>query len=339
MIMGTGLFTMILGVYSHDLPWLEPVAGVLWGLVSLTLLGMTAAFALRCLRVPGAFRSTLKDFTVIPLWGAVAMAFLAVGSATLTVLPRLNPELQQAAVRADSVLWTVGTLLGLLTALGFTAALVVGKPGRPLPVWGLPLVPPIVSATTGSGLVPFVPAPDLRLTLIIVTVACFFTSMVLGFVIFAVAFHHHIRVENIPVEASISAWIPLGVVGQSMAAAQSIALQAERFVLPEVISTVHGLANLYGFAMLAVAVPVIGNAVWITLRGFRAGMSFNPGWWALVFPVGTITLGTRLLGHSAGLEWISALSAGLLTLMAVHWLFCAVSMAIAWQHRPRAARG
>jgi tellurite resistance protein TehA-like permease len=333
MIMGSGLLSALLAVFSRDLGWLLPFAAVLWAVVALTLVGMTVAFVVRCLLSHEAFRATFENFAVIPLWGAVSMAMLSIGWATMTIVPLLNPDLRPVAVHVDFVLWALGTLLGLLTAFGFTAAIVVRHPGRPLPVWGLSLVPPIVSATTGSALVPYIPHADLQLTLIIMTVACFFTSIVLGFVIFAVAFHHHIRVENIPVEASMSAWIPLGVVGQSMAAAQSIAAQSERFVLPFAVPTIHTLADLYGYLMLAATVPVIANAKWITLRGFRAGISFNPGWWALVFPVGTVTLGTRLLGQSSGHAWISAVSWVLLCLMSVHWLFCAVSMAIAWAHR------
>ena len=52
---------------------------------------------------------------------------LAVGAATLTVVPSLSPDLAHPAVVTDSVLWATGTGLGLVTALGFSAVLGRGQ--------------------------------------------------------------------------------------------------------------------------------------------------------------------------------------------------------------------
>ena len=115
--------------------------------------------------------------------------------------------------------------------------------GAPTTTWGLPIVPPMVSATTGSALVPHLATREGQLLLVITTVACFFLALVLGLVVFAVAYRHHWRVAPLPLAASTSAWIPLGVVGQSTAAAQAIAVQAQRFVLPEDTGTLVHVAN------------------------------------------------------------------------------------------------
>lgn len=331
MVMGSGLLSTILGLHAGEIrtamgsSWLVPAAVFFWVYAAVALVLLLAGFIRRCLKDHRVFWATLNDFSIMPLWGALAMGFLSVGAATQAVLPLLNPNLLHLAVLIDAALWVIGVSLGLVTAFGFTASIIMRHPGRPLPVWGLPLVPPIVSATTGSALVPFAPTPGFQLTLIVGTVACFFISLVLGFVIFAVALHHHIRIENVPLESAISAWIPLGIVGQSMAASQSMATQAVHFVLPFAIPTIRWIANVYGLVMLAVAVPVIINAVRLTAWGLRNRMPFSPGWWALTFPVGTLTLGTKLLGASLGSPVISGLSIVLLCVLMFNWLFCAVS--------------
>ncbi|GAA1352641.1 TDT family transporter [Falsarthrobacter nasiphocae] len=338
-VMGTGITASLLAEFSEEAGWLQGPSVAFFGLTVLLFVGLSAGFAARCVRRRSALTSTLRDFSQLPYWGAVAMAFLVVGHAAHVVLPLLDPGALGAAVRIDAVLWTVGTVLGLVTAFGFTAAIIMGEPGKPLPTWGLPLVPPMGSATTGSALVPFVPDEGLRLTLVVLTVGCFAVTLVLGFVIFAVALHHHIRVENIPLDLAISSWIPLGVLGQSMSAAQTLAAQAEHFVIPGAVSTLHRLADLYGLAMVPLAFVTIAIAVQITAQGFRHGMRFVPGWWSLTFPVGTLALGSRLLAQSLGSGWLGALSVAALVVLVINWAFCAASSVRAFLSvRRRAAR-
>jgi tellurite resistance protein TehA-like permease len=285
------------------------------------LVGLSGGFAVRSVRSPGTLTASLRA-AQLPLWGMVAMGLLSLGAATATVLPPWVPALSGVAVVVDGALWVAGTLLGLGTAVGFTAVLIRAEASTPTTVWGLAVVPPMVSATVGAGLLPHL-TPSLQVAMLVVTVTCFALSLTLGGVIFALAYHHHWRVAGLPIAASTTSWIPLGVVGQSTAAAQAMAVAAAPLLPAPVAAAVQGLANDYGVLMLSIGVPLAGWAVVMTIRGFRHRMPFVPGWWSLTFPIGTLALGRHLLGAGTGLT--AFLVAGVACWLALvgTWTLCA----------------
>ncbi len=332
-VMGTGILATLLGQRSAEVTGLQIAAVALLCLGWALLLGLSATFAIRTRRDRSVLYASVTS-SAVPMWGAVSMGLLSTGAATLTVAPLLHPALTDAALLVDALLWSVGTLVGLATAFGFAALLIRQSVGQPSAVWGLPVVPPMVSATTAAALVPHLESPLGRITLLAVAAGCFFLSLVLGAVVFGVAYYHHWRVDPIPIAASATAWIPLGIVGQSMAANQALAAQSQEFLSPAGVPAVQSLAHAYGYAMLAVSIPVVGYAVLVTVRGFRARMPFAPGWWALTFPLGTLSLGSHLLARSTGHLLIEVVSdATLVTLMGT-WTLCAVATGInVWSHR------
>lgn len=330
-VMGTGILSTLLGLHADDVPSLRVAASALLVLGWALLAGLSGAFLVRCLRDRTAFTSTLTDSAVLPLWGTVSMGLLAIGSATLTVVPLVAPDLAHTAILVDATLWVSGTAIGVATALGFVAVLVRREVGHPTPVWGLPIVPPMVSATTGAALVPHLTSILGRCTLLVVAVGCFFLAFLLGTLVFAMAYHHHWRVAPLPIGASTAAWIPLGIVGQSTAAAQTIAAQTDAFLLPAAVPAVHTLANAFGYAMLLASVPVISYALRVTVRGFRARMPFTPGWWALTFPLGTLALGAHLLGQSADQSLIEGIGRAAVIALVGTWSLCSIGTLAALQ--------
>ena len=268
----------------------------------------------------------------------VSMGVLAVGSATATVLPSWVPALADVAVVLDGIGWVLGTALGLATAVGFTVLLIRSDAGAPTTVWGLAVVPPMVSATVGAGLVAHLPSPGLQLSLLLVTAACFVLSLTLGAVIFTVAYHHHWRVAGLAVAASTTAWIPLGVVGQSTAAAQAMAGSAGPLLPATLAAALQDVANDYGVLMLGLGVPLAAWAVAMTVRGFRRRMPFVPGWWSLTFPIGTLALGAHLLGVGTGLTGFLVAGVVLVVVLAGTWTLCAVATARAVATRNHGGR-
>lgn len=297
--MGTGILGTLLQTLDGRLPWGHAAAVVPLVLSWTVLVVLTVGFLHRIARDRRAFTATVRDTDKIPMWGTVSMGFLAVGSCTATVVPAWWPTLTATAWSADGLLWAIGTLVGLLAALGFGARLVGRDCGTPTTVWGLAVVGPMVSATTGAALVPHLAGP-FRVWMLIGTIGGFFLSLSLGTVVFAVAYHHHWRIAPVPAAASASAWIPLGMVGQSTAAAQSIATQAKPLLAPLGAAGVQQAANVYGYLMLALGIPLVLWAIVVTARGFLGRMPFSPGWWALTFPIGTLALGAFLLGKGSG---------------------------------------
>ncbi len=317
-VMGTGILATLLQTYAGlgSLPVVAQDAArvvlvLAWGL----LLGLSGAFLVRAQRDRGVLGATLRDNAVLPTWGSVSMGLLAVGAATSTVLPVWVPAWDRVALGLDALLWVLGTALGLVTAVGFTLVLLRRGSGAPVPAWGLPLVPPMVSATTGVVLATHLTG-SVRGAMDVVLLGCFLLALGLGGVVFATAYHHHWRHRSLPLAAAPSTWIPLGIVGQSTAAAQGL---AHLGVVPA------PLADAYGAVVLLVGVPMATYAVVATARGFLRRMPFSPGWWSLTFPIGTLSLGTHAWGVAVGSTALADLGVALCLVLVGTWALCAVA--------------
>ncbi|QJC21485.1 TDT family transporter [Arcanobacterium buesumense] len=327
-VMGTGLLANLLGRYIGDFPWLVYPASALLFIGIVLLIVLTVGYLVRLERTHTSERANVHFVPVVdPAWGTVSMGYLSVGSALLTVGPHIG--LSGIVLPADTVLWSIGTVIGLVTNVAFLAHTMSRHVGTPLPVWGLAVVGPMVSATTGALLLRHFHTPGLQFMMLTLSFLCFILALTHGTIIFILAYAWHNRIEPLPVDASISSWIPLGVVGQSTAAAVAISGSASLFLAPQAQSFATTTAVIYGLVMLVIAVPVIGFAIGQTWRGYRNNMAFSPGWWALTFPIGTLALGGAMLSEVpviagsavatiAGIVgWVS-----LLTLCGT-WTFCA----------------
>lgn len=315
-VMGTAILATLLQTLAGR-PGALAAAGLLavaWAL----LLALAVAFVRRCARDRGALPASVATPVAATQWGMVSMGLLAVGSATTTVIGARVPDGWWWAVGV--VLWVVGTALGFATAVGFAVRLVRRDPGEPTTVWGLAVVPPMVTATTGASLVPH--AGVAGSVVLGVSAAGFAVALCLGSIVFGMAYHHHWRVGPVPVVASASAWIPLGIVGQSVAAAQLLADGSG--------PGPAALAHAYGAVVLLLGLPLAAWATAVTVRGFRARMPFTPGWWAMTFPVGTIALGAHLLAAGTGWQPPRVLADVALVTLVGTWTLCAVAGALSW---------
>ncbi|MFT3714465.1 MAG: TDT family transporter [Gordonia sp. (in: high G+C Gram-positive bacteria)] len=288
------------------------------------MIAFAAGFAARVIASPSVFTASVSGVGAAT-WGMVSMGVLSVGAATATVVPAWTATEAPLAFHIDEVLWTIGTLIGLLSTFGFTLGLIKHRPAEPRPAWGLAIVPPMVSATTGAPFVARIGSTGGAFAFLLLLGACFTVSLTLGVVIFSAAYRHHLRAEPIPVPLSTSAWIPLGVVGQSTAAAQVLAAQAARFTSADAAHSAQTVANVYGYVMLTVAVPLVVFAIALTLRGFAQRMPFSPGWWALTFPIGTLSLGALNLAKGSGVGGYGVASDVAWVVLLCTWTLCATA--------------
>lgn len=286
------------------------------------MIGFTAGFVHRIRHDRAAWSESIHGVGA-SAWGMVSMGLMSVGSATNTVLSAWNPALERTALIADVALWIVGTLLGLRTTFGFTFSLLRHRPEGPRPAWGLAVVPPMVSATTGTAFIPWISSDGAAFALLAMLSGFFVCSLTLAAIIFYAAFHHHRHVDAIPTQLAVSAWIPLGPVGQSTAAAHVISVQTDRFLTPDAVPAAHMFADIYGVVMLTLAIPLVTLAAVLTIRGLRNGMKFSPGWWAMTFPVGTLSLGAYYLGLDSGFGAYSYVSLGIWMFLLFTWSVCA----------------
>lgn len=156
--MGTGIVANAAALLPVHAPALDAFALGVWVLAATLLVGLTLATAVHWLRHTPIARGHHRDPAMAPFYGAPPMAMLTVGAGALVVGKHLIGL--PAAIMVDEILWTLGTLTGLASTilipyLMFTRLQLERK--DTLATWLMPIVPPMVSAATGAGLIAHLP--------------------------------------------------------------------------------------------------------------------------------------------------------------------------------------
>lgn len=312
-VMGTGILAVAATTLPVQAPGQRYLALGAWLLAAVLLLAVVAATLGQWARHPLLARAHLADPVTAHFYGAPPMALLTVGAGTLLVGPELIGH--TAAVAVDWALWTSGTLLGLVVAvlvpyIAFTRHR--NGPAAAFGGWLMPIVPPMVSATTGVLLVPTLSSAGARQALLALCLAMFGFSLLAAAIVITLIWNrlaHH----GVGAAAAVpTLWIVLGPLGQSVTAANGMAARVEgRFGSAAIaLAVVFGIA-VWGFALLWLAL-----ALGLTIRTVRLGLPFTLAWWSFTFPLGTVVTGTSALAFHTGLDvfaWTAALLfAGLL---------------------------
>ena len=328
-VMGTAILATCTEYLAQAAPGLHAAALLVLALAWALLTGIGATFVSHAVRDPQRFRATFTDLAVAPFYGALAMGLLSAGAATLVVAGRHVPT---TATAAAWVLWTAGTLLGVLTALVYPARLIAAGPerrGRPTPVWALPVVPPMVSAAGGAPLAATLP-PAGASAVLVLSAALFALALCLGTVVFALAYGHLALGNALPLQGSPAIWIPLGLAGQSTAAANLLLAEARDVVPAEALPALHVLVVAYSVVALCSGVAAAGVALRVTVGALRRGMTFSLGWWSFTFPVGTMSLGVFAFGATLDAPWLAGVSAVICACLAATVGLCLVRSARFW---------
>ncbi|WJX99616.1 MULTISPECIES: TDT family transporter [unclassified Curtobacterium] len=324
-IMGTGIVAVAAASLPLQFPGLRTAATIVWAIAAVLLVALTIATVLHWVR----YRSTAAKHHLHPVishfYGAPPMAFLTVGAGTILLgkdwigLP--------AAVTIDWVLWSLGTIGGLLTAvlvpyLAFTRH--ENRPDSAFGGWLMPIVPPMVSASTGALLLPYAPAGQGRETLLWSCYGFFGLSLITSLVVITLIWSRLAQHKVGAAGMVPTLWIVLGPVGQSITAVNLLASNA-----PTVVdaSTAHALlvvALVYGFAMLGFALLWTVIALAITIRTAREHLPFSLTWWSFTFPVGTCVTGLNGLALHSGLTVVAVLAVVYYAGLVAAWITVAV---------------
>lgn len=296
MLMGTSILAS--ATYAHGLPAVAwPVLALAW-VVAAVLLG---GFGWRLARRPHELAEDLAP-AALSSWGMLGMGVMALGQATGLIIDH------RWAWWVDFACWVGGTAVGF----GFLALIAINFRRMQPPVFAHGLVPvtPMVSAAAAAGLAEHTVFPAF---MGVVAVICFIVAAGVALPLFAVVYTRTLPGFP-PVGASCTAFIPLGVCGQSTFAAQHISAVHDAW---------HGPALVWGTVMLTLAV-VLGTYAYVTVaRGLRHKIGFHPNWWGLTFPVGTCVMGSHQLTQVTGAAGWEVYSVIALVLLAANWLFAA----------------
>ncbi|MEA9984208.1 TDT family transporter [Subtercola sp. RTI3] len=241
-------------------------------------------------------------------YGAPAMALLTVGAGTILLGRDVLGE--QTAVAVDAVLWTLGTIMGLATAVAvpyltftkFTVAADSAFGG-----WLMPIVPPMVSASTGALLIPYLPDGQARLTMLLACYAMFGLSLVASLIVITLIWSR-LTTHKIGVAAMVpTLWIVLGPLGQSVTAVNLLGGNAHLATTAPLAEALQAFGVIYGVPVLGFAALWAALALAITLRTAREHLPFSLTWWSFTFPVGTCVTGlTGVALHTGSVAFQAA---------------------------------
>lgn len=321
-VMGTGIVATAAATLPVQVPGLRAFATVVWLACAAWLVTLTAGFAVQLIRHRGAARGHALDPVMVQFYGAPPMAALTVGAGALLLGPAVIGT--GAAVAVDAVLWTAGTLTGMASTIAVPYLMFTrGGAGSDAAFggWLMPIVPPMVSAATGALLVPYIPAGQARLTMLLACYAMFGVSLLATLMVLPQIWLRLVRHSVGPAVMVPTLWIVLGPLGQSVTAANQLGAVAH-LALPDPYATAFAAFGIvYGVPVWGFAALWAALAAALTIRAAREHLPFALTWWSFTFPVGTcVTAATGLALHSGSgaFAWVAAASyLGLVTAWAI----------------------
>jgi C4-dicarboxylate transporter/malic acid transport protein len=320
-VMGTGIVASAAALLPVQVPALTSAALAIWILAAALLIAVVAATTVHWLLYQQTARRHHRTLSMAPFYGAPPMAMMTVGAGALLVGKNLIGL--PAAVRVDEILWALGTATGLLCAVAIPVLMfteMTSELGDVLGSWLMPVVPPMVSAAAGAGLIRYLPAGQDRLGLLVACYAMFGVSLFMSLNVIALLWYR-LTSRGVPAVRMVpTLWIVLGPLGQSVTAAGLLAHAAHGAVSGEYASAADAMAVLYGVPVWGFAIAWLFIAAAITLRAVSRGLPFSLTWWSFTFPVGTVVTGTSVLATHTHATFLTDASVGLYALLVFAWV-------------------
>ena len=293
--MGTSIVSRLL--VEMDLKF---ASGVFAAIACAILVALVVGFARY--RHPSFERTTMAE------WSMFFIGILALGAAL-------------SGLTDQGVFRLIGFWIGApVTAI--TWAIQLSRfDGPPKFTWGLPLVGPMISASVAGWL-----ARDYGQFYHVVGTVFFLMSLLTAVPTFIrvywAAWHGKVDLSG---PLSATAWVPLGVIGQSTTAMQ--------ILYPGRVSI------YYGYVALVLAIPL---AIWAMITFYPnvlRWVDYSPAWWSCTFPPGTVSMGGHQVALVNGSHWLDVVALSIPVLLIVHWSLCS-SRFISWvlEGRREAAR-
>ncbi|MFD0277178.1 TDT family transporter [Kitasatospora sp. NPDC127111] len=323
-VMGTAIVGNGAAALPVRPPGLTGFGELMWGLGLVALLVLGAARLVHLTRHRAAARRHLLDTPATAVfYGCPPMALLSVGFGTLVLGSRVIGT--GPAVAVDAALWGAGTLYALTVAAGIPYLMITRHRLSALeanPTWLLPVVAPLVAAATGPALVPHLPAGTPQRAMLYGCWALLGVGLLATLALLPVVLTGLVHSKPPAPALTPALFLVLGPLGQSTTAVHQLA-DAARQVTPRLAPAVLAFAELYGVAVLGVAMLWLVIAAAANLRARRAGMTFAMTWWAYTFPVGTCVTGAAALARHTGFAGFTGLAAGLFVLLVAAWAVAA----------------
>ena len=308
---GAVMATAVLSILAHNEREIWGAAWLDWLAIALLLITTVLALVLapryaRPMMRTGAARSMLGDPDTGSMLATVPAGILLLAAAWGTVGPIAIPA--GAALTIDAVLTVFGATLALWVGMMWATSTGRGSKGI-AGVNGSWLIPPVCTMLVAAAIAPLVvPNAGISAVLLLVGYGFLGAGLTMFIIMMSLLVARLILEPNLPGALAPTMWVPLAPAG-------ILGIAAIRLTEGAVAV---GIADPATVDMAAVLAAMgFGFGLWWALfasldltRMRRAGtLTFQPGWWAFVFPPSAMLLsllGIEELFRDDHLKWLSA---------------------------------
>ena len=324
-IMGTAIIPGAGIALPHQFPGALRVWQVFAVLAFVELVALVVARGIHWYAHSDQARADLLDPTVAPFYACISLAFLATGLICYTVGHTFLPD--SLAIGLSTTLWTIGTLVGLVCAVGLTLLMIIKYDLSIIgqsPAWLLPPTGTMVSAAFALPLLQHLDPGQGKALFVTCLYAMFGLDLIMTIVVLPLVLQRLFVHGPLPIQATPLLFIAIAPFGQGVNALGNLGDQATKAGLPAPFDT--GLQTL----SIVAGVPIMGfTLLWAALCvamivwAFGKGLKFSMAWWATPFSWGTIVTGMSVISHHTGIEalgWFTvAMYVGLCVLFLYTW--------------------
>ncbi|KAJ2785049.1 Plasma membrane sulfite pump involved in sulfite metabolism [Coemansia javaensis] len=336
--MGTGMVCVVLEGFPYAWPPLRYAAMVFGALNLLMFVVFAVLLAWRLVQYRDLYDILLHPQLSMSL-GAIPMALSTLTTnATRILAPYDLRWLPTLAL----VLWIVGAALSVLSL--FSIPFLATTHHKHLfekinATILMPVVTTVVSATTGAHVASVHASGSLAGGIVVASYALLGAGLITALMLMALYLVRLTLFGLPPRETVVSTFLPVGPLGQSSCALQLLGTQARRIfpdalphVPPSLGETLYSAGFLAGLLIWAAAIWWLAYAVYVVVYTRVHGpVPFNLGWWALIFPSGTVETSTNVLWAISGIAFFRVLAAILSASIVVLWAVVAANtICYAW---------
>lgn len=329
--MGTGIVSIVIYSMPHQFVGQEIIATVVY---VLNIVLFCIFFIITCLRYtlyPWVGKLMLKHSVQSLFIGTFPMGLATIVNATVLIAV---PTYGDWAIELAFALWWIDVGITVASCYGVTFAMFQLHSmavDTMTAAWLLPIVPAVVAAASG-GLVAGVVSPARAMVVLCTSWALWGVGMGLSVLVLAFYFHRLVLHKLPAREVVISAFLPLGPLGQGSFGIIQMGTVARQ--LFDQHTTFTSVANVG--ETLYVCSVLVGLIIWgfgtfwlfhgvtcLLSRMMEGSIKFNMGFWGLIFPLGVFTAATIALSKQLPSEFFSYLSVIFVISLVALWLLVA----------------